>query len=147
MSTASRRGAPPPLPAPAPVKGRQSAYQIERGLKQSLESVDAGLRSFLQSTKASGMAEALQGYRMMQVVLVQQRLWARSNGRTALAPLFRSIAQTAGELHRIFSGYAEAMQPLKELDKITRLDVKSPAEPPDQQEASGDGKPPGGDGS
>jgi len=125
MSTASRRGAAPPPPAPAPVKGRQSAYQIEKGLKQSLESVDAGLKKFLASMKGSGMAEALQGYRTMQTVLVQQRLWAHSNGRTALAPLFRSIAQTAGELHRIFSGYAEAMRPLKELDKLTRIDAQA----------------------
>ena len=151
MSTASRKGAPPPSPTPAstkpapePVKGRQSAYQIEKGLKQSLESVDTGLKKFLQSMKDSGMTEALQGYRAMQVVLVQQRLWAHSNGRTALAPLFRSIAQTAGELHRVFSGYAEAMRPLKELDRITRLSVESPAvapgsgeEPPREPEDDG----------
>lgn len=130
MSHAPRRGAPPPPPAPAPAKGRRSAYEIERGLKQSLESVDAGLKQFLQSLKDSGLAEALQGYRTMQVVLVQQRLWAHNNHRTALAPLFRSIAQTAGELHRIFSGYAEAMRALKDLDKIARLQAESPPGPP-----------------
>jgi hypothetical protein len=143
MSTASRRGAAPSPPAPTPPKGRQSAYQIEKGLKESLESVDKGLKQFLNSLQESRMTEALQGYRMMQRVLIQQRLWAHTNSRSALVPLFRSIAHTAGELHRIFSGYTEAMRPLKELDKITRLNVGSAAEQPP---VSGANPPPGNEG-
>lgn len=141
MSTASRKGAapaPPAPPAPTPPKGKQSAYQIEKGLKESLESVDKGLKQFLSSLQESRMADALQGYRTMQRVLIQQRLWAHSHSRVALVPLFRSIAQTAGELHRIFSGYADAMRPLKELDKLTRMSVGPVAE---QGQANGESPP------
>jgi hypothetical protein len=100
---------------------KKSAYVIERGLKQSLESVDNGLKRFLLSLQQAKMAEGIQGYRSLGMVLIQQRLWAHSHARTQLVPLFRSIAKTAGELHRIFSAYAEVMKPLKDLDKITQV--------------------------
>lgn len=121
------------MSAPARRAPRQSAYQVEKGLKQSLESVDNGLKRFLLSMQESGMAEGVQGYRAMQMVLLQQRLWAHSHSRTQLAPLFRSIAKTAGELHRLFSAYAEVMKPLKEIDRITRMTVgEAPGAPGDQ---------------
>jgi hypothetical protein len=64
------------------------------------------------------MHEAAHAYRGMQMVLVQQRLWADAHHRAELLPLFRSIAETAGELHRIFASFADVMRPLKELDKL-----------------------------
>ncbi|HEU4403868.1 MAG TPA: hypothetical protein VFS43_01035 [Polyangiaceae bacterium] len=106
---------------------RPSNYQIEKGLKHSLESTDAGLKQFLESMRASGMASAPQAYRAMQMVLIQQRLWADAHHRAQLQPLFRSIAQTAGELHRIFAGFADVMKPLKELDKLGKAALERAA--------------------
>lgn len=111
---------------------KKSAYVIEKGLKQSLESVDNGLKRFLLSLEQAGMAGGVQGYRSLAMVLVQQRLWAHSHARTQLVPLFRSIAKTAGELHRIFSAYAEVMKPLKELDKITQVTLATASNPAEE---------------
>jgi hypothetical protein len=116
--------------AVAPVaRGRKSTYEIEKGLRLSLESVDNGLKQFLLSLKESKMVEGLQGYRNMQLVLVQQRLWAHNHSRVQLLPQFRSIAKTAAELHRIFSSYAEVMRPLKELDRISAVSARAAAAP------------------
>jgi hypothetical protein len=115
---------------------KKSAYVIERGLKQSLESVDNGLKRFLLSLQQARMTEGIQGYRSLGMVLIQQRLWAHSHARTQLVPLFRSIAKTAGELHRIFSAYAEVMKPLKDLDRLTSLSVAGAA-PPEEAPPSG----------
>jgi hypothetical protein len=118
------------VPAAAPMaRGRKSTYEIEKGLRDSLESVDNGLKQFLLSLKESKMVEGLQGYRGMQLVLVQQRLWAHNHSRVQLLPQFRSIAKTAAELHRIFSSYAEVMRPLKELDRIGPTTPKAAAAP------------------
>ncbi|MFT3776129.1 MAG: hypothetical protein QM820_63105 [Minicystis sp.] len=121
MTTEARRGA----------TQHKSAYVIEKGLKQSLESTDKGLKQFLASMQKSGMVEGIAGYRALQTVLVQQRLWAHGHGRSQLQPLFRSIAKTAGELHRIFSGYADAMRALKDLDKITNTSPAPEEAPPE----------------
>lgn len=121
----------------------KSAYVVEKGLKQSLEATNTGLKQFLQSMQKSGMIEAIHGYRALQMVLVQQRLWAHNNNRSQLQPLFRSIAKTAGELHRIFSSYAEAMRPLRDLDKITGMNTVAPPEeapPPAPPPEGGDGE-------
>lgn len=95
-----------------------SNYEIEKNLKESLKSTDDGLKKFLESLKQAGMADAAQGYRAMSMVLIQQRLWADEHHRDALVPLFRSIAQTASDLHRIFGSFADVMKPLKEIDKL-----------------------------
>jgi hypothetical protein len=121
-----------------------SNYQIEKGLKQSLESTDAGLKQFLASMRESGMAAAPQAYRAMQMVLIQQRLWADEHHRAALTPLFRSIAKTAGELHQIFTSFADVLRPLKEVDKLGKAalqraaqDGAAPAEEPAPPSAEG----------
>lgn len=107
---------PPPVAAAGPPR---AVHEIEAGLQQSLEAVDRGLQRFLRSIEESGLREALPGYQNLQAVLIQQRLWTDSNGRAQLVPLFRSIAASCAELHRVFSSYAGVMQPLKELDKLT----------------------------
>jgi hypothetical protein len=94
---------------------------VAQGLRDSLTSTDEGLRRFLEMLRGSGLAEAVHGYRAMQMVLVQQRLWAHSNDRAELLPLFQSLARTADELHRIFAGFAAVMLPLKEIDKLTKM--------------------------
>lgn len=130
------------MSTPKAPTAHKSAYVIEKGLKQSLESTDVGLKQFLQSLEKSGMIEALQGYRALQTVLVQQRLWARTHGRTQVDPAFRSIAKTAAELHRIFSAYADAMKPLKELDRIkgaAAVAASAPAAPKPEGEGEGEG--------
>jgi len=99
-------------------KRTPSNYEIEKNLRASLQSTDEGLKQFLTSLRQARMHEAAQSYRAMQMVLVQQRLWADSHHRTELEPLFRSIAKTSDELHKIFSSFAEVMKPLKELDKL-----------------------------
>jgi hypothetical protein len=94
---------------------------VALGLRDSLTATDEGLRRFLEMLHQSGLTEAVHGYRAMQMVLVQQRLWAHAQGRAELLPLFQSLARTADELHHIFAGFAAVMLPLKELDKLTRM--------------------------
>jgi hypothetical protein len=105
-----------------------STYEIEKNLKGSLAATDEGLKKFLASLKQAGMPEAVQGYRAMAMVLLQQRLWAHEHRREQLLPHFRSIAQTAGEIHRIFASFADAMKPLKEVDKLRSATPAEPAE-------------------
>ena len=106
-------------PAPPETEKLQTAAEIARGLQQSLASTSAGLAAFLAMLRDSGLAEAAHGYRAMQMVLVQQRLWTQTHRRDELLPLFASIAETAGELHRVFASFASVMAPLKELDRLT----------------------------
>lgn len=101
--------------------------EIEKNLKESLASTDEGFKQFLASLRQAKMPEAVNAYRAMQTVLVQQRLWAHDNRREQLLPQFRSIAQTAAEIYQIFSSFAEVMKPLKELD---RLHAPTVVEPP-----------------
>lgn len=63
----SRRG----MAAPAPARERKCAYEIEKGLRQSLESVDMRLKKFLLSLTEPRMVGALQEYRAQQMTLVQ----------------------------------------------------------------------------
>lgn len=93
--------------------------EIEQNLKESLHSTGEGLKNFLDSMQAAKMPEAVHAYRAMQIVLVQQRLWAEQYCGGRLLQQFQSIAQSAGELHRIFASFAEVMRPLKEIDKLS----------------------------
>lgn len=97
--------------------------EIEENLRQSLASTDEGLKKFLASLQQAKLPEAVQGYRAMQMVLIQQRLWAEQHGGDHLAPAFRSIAETAGEIHRIFALFADVMRPLKELDGLRSVEI------------------------
>ena len=67
------------------------------------------------------------GYRTLQAVLVQQKLWALSNRRQQVLPKFRPIAGTAEKLHRIFAGYAAVMDTLRKLDELTEATAPAPA--------------------
>ncbi len=111
---------------------------IANNLKRSLQSADGGRASFLASLSGSGLREALSGYRQLQAVLIQQRLWAQDHSRSELEPLFQSIAETAGEIHAILAPYADIMRPLKELDKITQMHFENastePVEPENKEE-------------
>ncbi|MEZ4294587.1 MAG: hypothetical protein R3B70_06400 [Polyangiaceae bacterium] len=112
-----------------PAKKPLTVAEVEKNLKASLASTDEGLKKFLASMREARMDEAVHAYRSMQVVLVQQRMWAQTNRRDQLLPLFRSIARTSGEIHRIFSGFAEVMKGLKEVDKIRPGQGTSAARP------------------
>jgi hypothetical protein len=118
---------------------RRSKYAVERGLAGSLDSTAAGLEKLLESLQASGFAEGLSGYRTLQAVLVQQKLWALSNQRQAVLPKFRPIARTAHKLHRIFAGYAAVMDTLRKLEELTEatapsLSPDADADPPAGEE-------------
>lgn len=117
-------------PRRAEKKRPPTNHEVEKGLRQSLESTDEGLRKFLEALRGSGMADAVQGYRAMQMVLVQQRLWAEEHHRDQLMPLFQSIARTAEDLHRIFASFADIMKPLKELDKLSASTAAPPEDGP-----------------
>ena len=93
--------------------------EIARSLLESLESTQSGLRAFLASLRNSQMSEALDGYRGLQLILVQQRLWAINHGRTELMPHFDAVAKIAGEIHDILAPYAALMQLLSRLHKVT----------------------------
>lgn len=103
-----------------------TSHEVEKGLRESLVSTDEGLKKFLDSLRQARMPEAVQGYRAMQMVLVQQRLWASEQRSDQLLPLFKSIAETAGEIHRIFASFADVMRPLKELDQLSTPEAAEP---------------------
>lgn len=109
---------------------RRSKYAVEKGLVGSLESTAKGLETLLESLQRSGFVEGLSGYRTLQAVLVQQKLWALSNRRTLVLPKFRPIARTAKELHRVFAGYASVMDTLSKLEELTEA-----SGPPHEAEA------------
>jgi hypothetical protein len=111
-----RSGPARPTPAGSPPRGDAVA-----SLRDSLASTDEGLKRFLEVLRQSGLSESMHGYHAMQMVLVQQRLWAHAHRRTDLLPLFQSLARTTTEIHRIFSGFAAVMLPLKDLDKLSKM--------------------------
>lgn len=94
-----------------------------RSLEESLESTCRGLRLFLETLERSGLREAAHAYRELQLVLIQQRLWARSYRRSELDPLFRKLAEAAGALHEIFAGFAAVFEPLKYLESVGAVQV------------------------
>jgi hypothetical protein len=120
----------------------RSADEIERNLRTSLEAARDGLRQLWRSIEESKMASAVQQYRALQALLIQQRLWAHGNGRKALVPVFAEIARAARDLHRVFHSYAEVMRALKELDRLTVAET-APEAALDQSRESGA---PGSDG-
>ena len=77
--------------------------ELATALKQTLDNAERGLRSFLASLQNSGLPEATGGYRQLQALLLQQRLWTISQQRAELNGNFTRIAQLAGELHKIFT--------------------------------------------
>jgi hypothetical protein len=116
----------PTSPAPASRRGRGA----EPDLAESLQSTLRGLRALLHSLEASGFAEAVDPYRQMLLVLVQQRLWSRSRGRTDLDPTWSEIASSAAAVHQILSDFADVMDALRDVDRIEpHLDGR-PARPP-----------------
>jgi len=112
-------------------RSRRSHYAVEKSLDDSLEVAAQGLAALLDSLQRSGMADGLSGYRTMQAVVIQQKLWALSNKRTKVLPRFRTIARTADALHRIFSGYAAVM------DKLRKLDALALSQPQPQPQPGG----------
>ena len=108
----------PPKPAVIASDHRVALDDMEKNVETSLASVNQGLNSFLHSIRQSGLPEAVRGYQAMATVVVQQRLWADVNRRDKLLPAFKSIADTSKEIHDVFSGFAEAMKLLRELDQI-----------------------------
>jgi hypothetical protein len=116
--------------------GVDNAEEIAKGLKTSLENADRGLSMFLASLDGSGLPDALKGYRQLQMVLIQQRLWAHNHSRAELVPLFQSIAGTAARIHAILSPYAELMRPLKDLDSMTAIEIEQADTPPQTESRS-----------
>jgi hypothetical protein len=143
MSELSRRQSPQER-RPQQEKTRPpTSQEVEKNLAESLASTDEGLKAFLASLRQARMPEAVQAYRAMQMVLVQQRLWANEHRREQLLPRFRAIAQTAAEIHRIFSSFADVMKPLKELDKLRApLVAKPPPKPPPPESSPPEPSPP-----
>lgn len=111
--------------ASAGAAGEASPAQIAESLQRSLASTEAGLRSFLSVLRDSGLVEAAQGYRALQMCLVQQKLWAHHHGRSELTAAFAGVASAAGELHKVFSTFTAVMAPLRELDKLVEPEEAS----------------------
>src|SRR5262249_12005035 len=93
--------------------------EIASSLRLSLESTNDGLMTFLASLRQAGLPDAVKGYRQLQMVLMQQRLWAQNHHRQELESLFQSIAHNAEELHSVFAAFAGIMEPLIDLPNIT----------------------------
>ncbi len=118
------------------MKPEMSEQQIAEQLAQSLESTSRGLAAFSRSAKP--FRDALKPYQQMQIVLMQQRLWAKRHKRDDLDPLWRKIASSAEELYGVFSGFASVMSALRSIDTVAE-----PSEvPADKHEASAPQAPP-----
>jgi hypothetical protein len=106
--------------------------RIAQKLAKSLESTSGGLAAF--STSMQPIKDALKPYRQMQLVLMQQRLWAERHPREDLNPLWQKIAASSRELHEVFSGFAEVMDALRSIDSLTQpagpIEKKAPAGEP-----------------
>ena len=90
--------------------------QIAKKLAQSLESTSRGLAAFVDSLEM--LREALKPYQQMQIVLMQQRLWAKRHGCDDLNPLWKEIAASSRELHTVFSGFAGVMDALRSIESL-----------------------------
>jgi hypothetical protein len=107
-----RRAGPTPPPGPTGENGAAP------DLRQSLESTLRGLRKLLASLEGSGFKEAVGPYADMHLVLVQQRLWSRNQGRDDLEALWAEIAEAAGGVHEILSRFDAVMSELAGIDKV-----------------------------
>jgi hypothetical protein len=96
---------------------------------RSLAATNEALEALLASLRRSGLEAAAQPYDRMQQVLVQQRLWSRSNGRTDLDPQFAAIAANARAIQRILGAFSTAIEHLTEIDRIEPSGGR-PAPPP-----------------
>jgi hypothetical protein len=105
--------------------------QIAQKLAKSLDSTSCGLAAF--STSMQPIKEALKPYRQMQLVLMQQRLWAQRHRREDLNPLWQKIAACSRELHEVFSGFTEIMEALRFIDSL-----EQPAEAIEKKGATGE---------
>jgi nitrate reductase assembly molybdenum cofactor insertion protein NarJ len=116
---------------PARKKPHNDTDELAAALEQTLLNAERGLQSFLASLQTSGLPEAVGGYRQLQALLLQQRLWAVNQERAELDENFARLAQLAGALHQIFQTYADIFNPLCELDKITAMQAEpATATPP-----------------
>lgn len=88
------------------------------GLERSLASTRQGLATLLESLRASGLEAAARPYADMQLVLLQQRLWCRNNGREDLDPYFADIAASARAIHRILTAFDAAIARLARVDRL-----------------------------
>jgi hypothetical protein len=61
------------------------------------------------------MQQALDGYRQLQAVLIQQRLWARTQNRFELDTQFAAIGKVCTEIHAILDGYTQIMARLRDI--------------------------------
>jgi hypothetical protein len=109
----------------APGRKPRPTADLARDLQGSLESAIRGLERLLQSVEQSGLAEGVRAYRMLQVVLIQQRQWASTHQQGQLLPLFRSIGETSARLHRTFAAFAEITGTLAGIEHIApAVDVR-----------------------
>jgi hypothetical protein len=92
--------------------------QTARSLEKSLESAHQGLLMLLRSLERSGFKEAISSYQQMQLVLIQQRLWACNYRRDELKPRWKKIAETAAAIHAILEPFSAVMAELKGIDRI-----------------------------
>jgi hypothetical protein len=118
------------LSPPSPNANPNGQPKAEPDLAASLGSTLRGLQTLLRSLEGSGFADSIGPYREMQVVLLQQRLWSRSNGRADLDPTWAEIAETARSIDEILSGFAAVMAELGQLDRVEPAPDGRPARLP-----------------
>ncbi len=92
-----------------------------RSLEKSLQSAHQGLSLLLKSLQQSGFAEAIHGYQQLQMVLIQQRLWACNHHREELNRYWHQIAKTTTEIHDILAPLSAIMAELKAIDTINAV--------------------------
>jgi hypothetical protein len=96
-------------------------------LERSLASTARGLETLLRSLDDGGFRDAIGPYQDMRMVLVQQRLWSRSNARDDLDPDWARIARTARGITAILTEFGTVMAGIGELDRIEPNDTVEPA--------------------
>ena len=104
---------------------RMSAKEVRqtaRSLEKSLDSAHKGLVMLLKSLQQSGFGEAASSYQQMQLVLIQQRLWAKSQKRNELIFRWQRIAETAAQIHAIMAPLTDVMARLRGIDRIEQIE-------------------------
>lgn len=99
----------------SPRRNPANNAETARQLNESLAETERGLRTFLQSLERAGMRDALDGYRQLQAVLIQQRMWARTQNRFEMDTRFRALGGVCADIHDLLGGYVEIMGRLQHL--------------------------------
>ncbi|MFD7457817.1 MULTISPECIES: hypothetical protein [unclassified Streptomyces] len=86
-------------------------------MARSLAATCEGLDRLRGSLYESGFAEAVDPYRRMRQVLLQQREWALAHDCRDLDPYWQSLGATARAIRGVLSEFSAALDGLDRIDR------------------------------